>query len=362
MLEKMKFIDLDSSHKKIERKIKINFSKIFKHKKFILGPEVVDLEKNLSNYTKSKAVCVSSGTDALLLAMMALNIGRGDEVITTPFTWGSNSEMIKFLGAKPVYVDINEKNFNINPDLIKKRITKKTKAIMTVNLFGQCCDYSEIRKNINGKKIYIIEDAAQSFGAKYKDKFSCNLGDISCTSFFPSKPLGSYGDGGACFTNNKKLLKKIKMIRNHGQIKKNHHNIMGHNARMDSIQAAIINLKLNIFEEEKNLRQIVAKRYDNLLKNKRNIIQIPSIEKFNLSVYAQYTLRVKNRKNIIEKFKKNKIPYNIFYPIPLYKQKAFLDKSYKLKNVEKIVSEVISIPFHPYLKYKEQKIISELFN
>jgi len=358
----MKFIDLDPIHKIIKKKIDSKFSKIFKHKKFILGPEVDELELNLSNYVKSKAICVSSGTDAILLALMAINIKSGDEVITTPFTWASNSEMIKFLGAKPVYVDIDKKNFNIDPNLIKKKITKKTKAILTVNIFGQCCDYSEIRKIIKGRKIFIIEDAAQSFGAKYKNKFSCNLGDISCTSFFPSKPLGSYGDGGACFTNNMLLLKKIKMLRNHGQIKKNYHQIIGHNARMDSLQAAIINLKLKIFEKEKSLRQNVANKYDNLLRDKKNIIQIPLIENFNESVYAQYTVRVKNRKQIVENLKKNKIPYNVFYPTPLYKQKAFLDKSYKLKNVEQIVSEVLSIPFHPYLKDNQQKQISKCFD
>ena len=358
----MKFIDLDPAHRIIEKKINLRFAKIFKHKKFILGPEVDELESKLSDYTKSKAVCVSSGTDAILLALMAINIKPGDEVITTPFTWASNSEMIKFLGAKPVYVDIDVKSFNIDPDLIKSKITKKTKAIMTVNIFGQCCDYSKIKKNIKGKKIFIIEDAAQSFGAKYKNKFTCNLGDISCTSFFPSKPLGSYGDGGACFTNNKYLLKKIKKLRNHGQLKKNYHQIIGHNARMDSIQAAIISLKFEIFEKEKKLRQIVARRYDKLLKYKKNIIQIPLIENFNQSAYAIYTLRVKNRDKIVKYFKEKEIPFSIFYPIPLYKQKAFLDKNYKLKNVEKIVSEVISIPFHPYLKIEHQKKISKLFD
>ena len=358
----MKFIDLDYTHSLIEKKLNSKFAKIFNHKKFILGPEVLDLELKLSNYVKSKAVCVGSGTDALLLALMAIDIKPNDEVITTPFTWASNVEMIKFLGAKPVYVDIDLKNYNIDINLIKKKITKKTKAILTVNLFGQCCDYSKIKKIIQGKNIYIIEDAAQSFGAEYKGRLSCNLGDISCTSFFPSKPLGSYGDGGACFSNNKKLLKKIKMLRNHGQIKKNHHEILGVNSRMDTIQAAIINLKLKIFEKEKKLRQIVASRYDNLLSKKKDITAIPFVEDYNKSIYAQYTLRVKNRKKIEKNFQKKNIPYNIFYPIPLYKQKAFLDKNYKLKNTERASSEVISIPFHPYLKHEQQKKISELFD
>lgn len=358
----MDFIDLRPSHNFIKKDIINKIKKIFNHKKFILGPEVLELEQKLTDYVNSKAICVGSGTDALLLALMAIGIKPGDEVITTPFTWGSNSEMIKFVGAKPVYADINLDDFNIDTHSIQNKITKNTKAIMTVNLFGQCCNYTEIRKIIKGKNIYIIEDAAQSFGAKYKDKLSCSLGDISCTSFFPSKPLGCYGDGGACFSKDSKLSKKIKKLRNHGQVKKNKHEILGINSRMDSIQAAIIISKLNLLESEKLLRLKVAKNYDYLLKNKKNIIQTPIVKKFNEPVYAQYTLRVRNRKKIEEKFKKNKIPYNIFYPIPLYKQKAFLDKKYKLENVERIVSEVISIPFHPYLNYKKQKLISELFD
>lgn len=358
----MDFIDLRPSHNLIKKDIINKIKKIFNHKKFILGPEVLELEQKLTDYVNSKAICVGSGTDALLLALMAIGIKPGDEVITTPFTWGSNSEMIKFVGAKPVYADINLDDFNIDTHSIQNKITKNTKAIMTVNLFGQCCNYTEIRKIIKGKNIYIIEDAAQSFGAKYKDKLSCSLGDISCTSFFPSKPLGCYGDGGACFSKDSKLSKKIKKLRNHGQVKKNKHEILGINSRMDSIQAAIIISKLNLLESEKLLRLKVAKNYDYLLKNKKNIIQTPIVKKFNEPVYAQYTLRVRNRKKIEKKFKKNKIPYNIFYPIPLYKQKVFLDKKYKLENVERIVSEVISIPFHPYLNYKKQKLISELFD
>ena len=202
----IKFVDLNVGHKKVEKKIIKNINKILSNKKFILGDEVRMLEKTLSEYIKSKCIAVSSGTDAILLALMAIQVKPGDEIITTPFTWASNVEMIKILGAKPIYVDIDTRNFNLDANLIKKKITKKTKAILTVNIFGQCCDYDKIRKSIKNKKIYIIEDAAQSFGAKYKNKKSCSLGDISCTSFFPSKPLGCYGDGGACFTNDEKII------------------------------------------------------------------------------------------------------------------------------------------------------------
>lgn len=354
----LNFIDLDKNHKKIEKKLLRRFKHIFSHKNFILGPEVKKLEKILDHYVGSKAVCVSSGTDALLLALMALDIKRGDEVITTPFTWGSNSEMIKFVGAKPVYIDINPKTFNIDENKIKEKITKKTKAIMTVNLFGQCCNYNKIKKIINGRKIYIIEDAAQSFGATYYNQKSCSLGDISCTSFFPSKPLGCYGDGGACFTNNKKLYDRLKILRNHGQVGKNNHVILGHNARMDSLQAAVLIEKLKIFNHEMKLRKKVAKNYFKLLDKKKDIIQLPFIEKFNRSVYAQFTLIVKNRDKIIKRFKNNKIPYSIFYPKPLYKQKAFFDDKFKCKFTEELCHKVISIPFDPYISKKNQIKIS----
>ena len=355
------FIDLTQNHKKIEKKIFYSFKKIFSHKKFILGPEVNTLEIMLGNYVGNKALCVSSGTDALLLALMALDVSRGDEVITTPFTWGSNSEMIKFLGAKPVYVDINPSTFNIDEKKIKNKITKKTKAIMTVNLFGQCCDYNKIRKIIGKRKIFIIEDAAQSFGATYYKEKSCNLGDISCTSFFPSKPLGCYGDGGACFTRDKKIFEKLKILRNHGQKEKNNHKILGHNARMDSFQAAVLMEKLKYFDDEINKRQQVALNYYKLLKDKKEILQLPFIEKFNTSVYAQYTLVVSNRDRIISRFKEKKIPYAIFYPRPLYKQKAFFDKKFKCTNTEELVDKVISIPFDPYISKKNQIEISKCF-
>lgn len=355
------FIDLAKSHRKIEKKLLSKFKNIFKHKKFILGPEVKKFEKMLDDYVGSKAVCVSSGTDALLLSLMALDIKKGDEVITTPFTWGSNSEMIKFVGAKPIYVDVNPKTFNIDENKIKEKITKKTKAIMTVNLFGQCCNYNKIKKIINGRNIYIIEDAAQSFGATYYKKKSCNLGDISCTSFFPSKPLGCYGDGGACFTNNKKLYNRLNILRNHGQIGKNNHVILGHNARMDSIQAAVLIEKLKIFNYEIKLRKKIAKNYFKLLEKKKDIKQLPYVENFNTSVFAQFTLIVKNRDKIIKRFKKNGIPYAIFYPKPLYKQKAFFDNKFKCKFTEKLCKEVISIPFDPYISKKNQIKISKCF-
>lgn len=357
----IKFIDLNIGHKKIQNNIRKKIEKIFLSKKFILGPEAIKLENSLSKYIKSKCIAVSSGTDAILLALMAIQIKPGDEIITTPFTWASSVEMIKLLGAEPVYIDIDPHNFNLNANLIKSKITKKTKAILTVNIFGQCCDYDLVKKSLKKKKIFIIEDAAQSFGAEYKNRKSGSLGDISCTSFFPSKPLGCYGDGGACFTNNKKLYDRLKILRNHGQLSKNNHKIVGLNARMDEIQAGILNEKFKIFKNEILLRNQVAKNYGHLLKNKNDILYLPKIEKFNFSVFAQYSILVKNRDLTIKKFKEKKIPFAIFYPKPLYKQKAFRDRKYKLKNVEDVTKNIISLPFHPYLSFKDQKKISKCF-
>ena len=358
----IKFTDLNNGHKKIQNNLRKKIEKIFLSKKFILGPEAIKLENSLSKYIKSKCIAVSSGTDAILLALMAIQVKAGDEIITTPFTWASSVEMIKLLGAKPVYIDIDPRNFNLNANLVKSKITKKTKAILTVNIFGQCCDYDLIKKSLKGKKIFIIEDAAQSFGAKYKNRKSGSLGDISCTSFFPSKPLGCYGDGGACFTNNKNLYDKIKILRNHGQLSKNNHKIVGLNARIDEIQAGVLNEKLKIFKNEIVLRNKIAKSYEALLRNKKDILYLPKIEKFNYSVFAQYSILVKNRDFIVKKFKEKKIPFAIFYPQPLYKQMAFRDKRYKLENVEEITKNIISLPFHPYLSSKHQNIISNCFN
>ena len=286
----MKYYDLAEQHKYLKSKLHRKLNKIFTHNKYILGPEVQILEKKLSEFTGSKhVVACSSGTDAILMALMSLGIKRGDEVITTAFTWMSNVEMIKLLGAVPVYADICKKTFNIDPIEIKKKITKNTKAILAVSLFGQTADFKEINNIAKEKKIKVIEDAAQSFGAKHYKNRSCNLTDIAITSFFPTKPLGGYGDGGACFTKSKKIFKKLKMIRNHGQIKKGRNLILGLNARLDTIQAAVILCKLEIFNKEIKLREKVASIYDDQLRD-CNHIETPHITKFNKSVYAQYSV------------------------------------------------------------------------
>lgn len=353
----IKFVDLKKSHMQIKKKLNIRFKNIFNNSKFILGNDVLELEKKLSGYIKNKyTITCGNGTDALLMALISIGVKAGDEVITTPFTWISNVEMIKLIGAKPIFADIDPHTFNIDPNEIKNLVTKKTKCILVVNIFGQCADYDKINKIAKKFNLRIIEDAAQSFGALYKNKLSCNLADISCTSFFPSKPLGCYGDGGACFTNNINFKNKLLLLRNHGQTKKNIHQTIGINSRLDTLQAAVLLEKLTIFKNEIKLRRKVAENYNNLISYRNIDIKTPSVEKFNQSVYAQYTILTKNRKKMIEKFNKNSTPFSIFYPRPIYKQVPY-KQSIKLKNVEKISSMALSLPMHPYLTIRDQEKI-----
>lgn len=358
----IRFNDLNIQQSKIYSNLNKAIKKVLKNGKYIMGPEIDILEKKLSKFVNTKyCITVSSGTDALLLALMSLNISKGDEVITSPFSYFATSEVILMLGAKPVYVDIDLSTYNIDINNIEKKINKRTKAIMPVSIFGQCADLTNLENLSKKYNIPIIEDAAQSFGATHNKRRSCNFGTIGCTSFFPSKPLGCYGDGGACFTNDYKIAKKIKKLRIHGQLKTNNHDLTGLNARLDTIQAAILIEKFKIFSKEIKLRKKVAQNYDNLISKNSNNIIIPHILKNNNSVYAQYTIRIKNRKQIINNFKRNKIPYSIYYPIPAYRQKVFSNKNkIYLKNVEKICKEVLSIPMHPYLTVEQQNKIVNL--
>ena len=362
----MKYFDIQLQRKIINDDINKSIKKVLRHGKFILGPETKELEEKLSNNCKSKyVVTCSSGTDAILMSLMALNIKSGDEIITPAFTWMSNSEMINLIGAKPIYVDICEKTFNINLNEIQKKITRKTKAILAISLFGQTAELIQLKKIAKKNNIYLIEDAAQSYGAKHYKKKSCSIADISTTSFFPTKPLAGYGDGGACFTNNKKIYKKLIMLRNHGQIKKGENIILGLNARLDTLQASIILEKLKIFENEIKLRNEVASFYNSCLKKIKQI-QIPFVHKYNTSVYAQYSILSKNRKQLLKHLKKKKIPFMIFYPKPIYKQKAYYNKKLHLPITEKVCNQIFSIPFNPYIKKKEQhrviSAINEFFN
>ena len=352
----MKFVELNNRNKNLKKKILSKIDTIIKSGKFILGPEVYELENKLKRIVKSK-YCIStgSGTDALLIALMASGIKKGDEVISSPFTFVSTIEVIRLLGAIPVFVDIDIKTFNIDEKLIQKKITKKTKAIIAVSLFGQPANFSQINKIAKKKNITVIEDGAQSFGSTHKTKKSCNLSSIGCTSFFPTKTLGGFGDGGACFTNDNKLAKKIFQIRSHGQFKKYNYKLLGINGRLDTIQAGIIIEKLKLFKKELELRNKVAKNYDKLIFKFKNKINIPYIDPLNKSAYAQYSILLKNREKTIKNFIKRKIPYAIYYPKPIYFYEPYRRFKDECPVTEKVCKEIISIPMHPYLKESEQK-------
>lgn len=356
----MQFVDLKYQYQRIQKVIDRRIKQVLDHGQYIMGPEITELEERLADFTGAKhCIVISSGTDALLIAMMALGVRAGDEVITTPFTFIANAEMIAFLGAKPVFVDIDPRTYNIDTANIEVAITPKTKAIMPVSLFGQCADMDAINKVAEKYNIPVIEDAAQSFGATYKGKKSCNLTAIGCTSFFPSKPLGCYGDGGACFTNDDDLAKIMKEIRVHGQDRRYHHVTLGLNGRLDTLQAAVLLAKLEIFEEEIKLRQEGAEKYTNMLKN---YVTTPYIEPFNTSVYAQYTIQVDQRDQVQAKLKEAGVPTTVHYPIPLHKQPIFSEYSEcKLSVAEAVASRVLSLPMYPYLRDDEIEFVVKQF-
>ena len=354
----MEFIDLKKQQTNIRSEIDFSIKKVLDHGKYILGPEVFELEKTLAEYVGvNHCITVSSGTDALLISMMALGIKSGDEVITTPFTFIAAVEAIKLLGAKPVYVDIDDNSYNISSEKIESSITEKTKLILPVSLFGQCADMDPINRISKKYNLPVLEDGAQSFGATYKGRKSCSMSTIGCTSFFPSKPLGCYGDGGAIFTNDDELASKMRSIRVHGQTARYHHSYLGLNGRLDTIQAAILLIKFKIFNNEILLRNEVADFYTKEL-NRTNLgIETPSITNGNVSVYAQYAILVNNREELISVLKKNKIPTVIHYPIPAHMQNEYRDKKLKLPVSEYVAEKILCIPMHPYLQKNEQDLI-----
>jgi len=342
----MDFIDLRTQQDRIKSQLDENIAKVLEHGQYIMGPEVTQLEEQLSSYVGVKhAIGVASGTDALLIAMMALGIGHGDEVITTPFSFIATAETIVLLGAKPVFVDIDPQTYNLDASLLENAITSRTKAIMPVSLYGQCADYDAINAIAEKHGLPVIEDGCQSFGATYKGQKSCGLTTIGCTSFFPSKPLGCYGDAGACFTNDDELAKAMREIRVHGQDRRYHHPRIGVNGRIDTIQAAILLAKLEIFEDEVQARLRVGSMYTDLLKD---FVVTPNIASHNTSVYAQYTVQVDNRDAVQNMLKEKGIPTAVHYPVPLNKQPA-LSSSDKFQHSDKASDRVMSLPMHPYL-------------
>lgn len=354
----IEFIDLKSQQARIKDKIDAGIQRVMDHGQYILGPEVIELEERLAAFVGAK-YCIScaNGTDALQIVQMALGIGPGDEVITPGFTYIATAETVALLGAKPVYVDIDPRSYNLDPQLLEAAITSRTKAIIPVSLYGQCADYDAINAIAARHGIPVIEDAAQSFGASYKGKRSCNLTTVACTSFFPSKPLGCYGDGGAIFTNDESLATVIRQIARHGQDRRYHHIRVGVNSRLDTLQAAILLPKLEIFEEEIVLREQVARDYDAIL-NEAGVSTTPYVEPYNKSVYAQYTVRVKHRDSVQTKLKEAGIPTAVHYPIPLNKQPAVANPNASLPVGDEIAGQVLSLPMHPYLLEKDQRLVA----
>ncbi|MDC5466882.1 DegT/DnrJ/EryC1/StrS family aminotransferase [Acinetobacter baumannii] len=351
------FIDLKAQQNRIKDKIDAGIQNVLTHGQYILGPEVIELEEKLASYVGAKhCITCANGTDALQIAQMAFGIGLGDEVITPGFTYIATAETVALLGAKPVYVDVNPKTYNLDVEKLEAAITPRTKAIIPVSLYGQCADFDEINAIAEKYGIPVIEDAAQSFGATYKGRKSCNLSTVACTSFFPSKPLGCYGDGGAIFTNDDELAKVIRQIARHGQDKRYHHIRVGVNSRLDTLQAAILLPKLEILDDEMQARQKVAEVYNQLF-NDAGIHTTPYIEAHNTSAWAQYTIQVDNRAAVQEKLKAQGIPTAVHYPIPLNKQPAVADVGVMLPVGDAIAERVMSLPMHPYLNVDAQKKI-----
>lgn len=347
----MEFIDLAAQQMGIKDKLDSAIQRVLTHGKYILGPEVDELEEKLADYTGAKhCITVANGTDALQIAQMALGIGPGDEVITPGFTYIATAETVALLGAKPVCVDIDPKTYNLDPSLLEEAITSRTKAIIPVSLYGQCADFDAINKIANKFNIPVIEDAAQSFGASYKERKSCNLSLISCTSFFPTKPLGCYGDGGAIFTNDDELAIVMRQIARHGQDRRYHHIRVGINSRLDTIQAAMLLVKLGIIDDELIKRRSLASLYDKYLQGAAaKGLVLPTISVDCQSAWAQYTVYFDKRTSLLEHLSRKKIPTSIHYPLPINKQPVFLDNSLQLKHGNRAADGVFSLPFHPYI-------------
>ncbi len=350
----MEFIDLKAQYRRLKPAVDARIQAVLDHGQFILGPEVRELEERLAARVGAKhCIGVASGTDALLMAMMALDIEPGDEVITSPFTFFATGEMIALLGAVPVFVDIDPTTYNIDPERIESAITSRTQAIMPVGLYGQCADMDAIKAIATRHDLAVIEDAAQSFGALYKGRHSCNLSTIGCTSFFPSKPLGCYGDGGACFTNDDELARALIEIRNHGQDRRYHHMRIGINGRLDTIQAAVLLAKLDVFDEELIARNESADLYTASLKG---IVRTPQVAAQQSSAWAQYTIEVDDREAVEKALHEAGIPTAVHYPAALHLQPVFAELSQRFgwrqgsfPHAERAAERVLSLPMHPYL-------------
>jgi UDP-2-acetamido-2-deoxy-ribo-hexuluronate aminotransferase len=359
----MAFIDLAAQQGFIRSHLESRIEKALRHGRYVLGPETIELEERLARFVGVKhCLGVSSGTDALLIALMALGVGPGDEVITSPFSFIATAEVIALLGAKPVFVDIDPHTFNIKADNLIPAVTGYTKAVVPISLYGQCPDFDKIKESIPPHDTPLIEDAAQSFGATYKGLRSCSYAQMAATSFFPAKPLGGYGEGGALFTDDDELADIIRRIRAHGETARYEHARLGLNARLDSLQAAVILAKLERLDWEIERRADLGARYTELLREIPGVTP-PFIESFCTSVFAQYTIRVSDRARLQNALKEANIPYAIHYPNPLHLQPVFKSLGYKdgdFPEAERAAKEVMSLPMSPYLTEKQQDEIVEV--
>ena len=368
-MKKINMVDLNGQYRKIRWQVNREIKKVINSSSFINGPIVKDFQNNLQEYLNVRHVIpCANGTDALQIALMALDLKRGDEIITTNFSFASTIEVILLLGLKPVVIDIDPKSFNINPSLIQDKITKRTKAIIPVHLFGQSCRMEEILEIANKNNLQVIEDNAQALGSTYKfsnsqKQMSGTIGDIATTSFFPSKNLGCYGDGGAIFTNSDNLAYKMRGIVNHGMYERYYHDEIGVNSRLDSIQAAILNVKLKYLDKYNKRRQEAASLY-NASFDGIDEIEVPFVESdIDSHVYHQYTLKINNgkRDELADHLQKNKIPFGIYYPLGFHEQKAYKQEFISdndFPETNKVKDQVISLPMHTELTKKQIKFIS----
>jgi len=371
--KRLDFIDLKAQQQLIFSSLQKRIQRVLAHGQYIMGPEVQELEAQLAAYVGVKhAISCSSGTDALLMSLMAYGVGSGDAIFTTPFTFIATAEVIQLLGATPVFVDIEPRTFNMDPGALAEAIVAlphnrrtghlKPRGIIPVDLFGQPADYDQINALARQHGLFVLEDAAQSFGATYKGKRAGALAEVAATSFFPAKPLGSYGDGGAIFTDNDDLATVLRSIRIHGQGAHPYENVrIGVNGRLDTLQAAILLAKLEVFEQEVAARQKVAQRYSQAL---QGVVEVPYIALDCTSVWAQYSVLTENRETRQQKLKEAGIPSAIYYPLPLHLQGAFAHLEYQPHDFpvsESVSGRILSLPMHPYLTEAEQDWIVSIF-
>ena len=354
--------DLKSQYAAVREQVNARIQQVLDHGQYVMGPEVEELESRLAKLCGTgHSISCASGTEALLIALMALGVKAGDEVITTPFSFIATAEVIALLGAVPVFVDVHPDTCNLDPSRIEEAITPRTRAIMPVSLYGQVADMEEICAIAERHGIAVVEDAAQSFGARYKGRRSCALSTIGCTSFFPSKPLGCYGDGGAMFTDDPDLARAMREVRVHGQSRRYYHTRIGVGGRMDTIQCAVVLAKLDVFEDELVAREAVAARYDRLLAPLSDRVVLPTVRPDRNSVWAQYTIQVSDRAGAQEHLKAAGIPTSVHYPVPMHLQPAYVEHCVHgpLPVSERLAGTVLSLPMDAYIGAEQQEYVVE---